>query len=374
MPTKHKKEDKNSILILLSLIVLFIAIILLFRNIHNKKNINVPEQRQDIKNMFIQAQKYYNNGYFTDALLIYRKIIEIDPKNYGAHIGAGNSYIWLGLYNDAIKTFEKTFGMGYVDFRTYYGLGLTYYQMEEYNRSYIYLLQAYNLNPSNKNIVYYLLNTYNAIGLYDEAIKLTQNKLLSDSNNHFYYRKISLAYFLKNDLENAFENAQKAVEINSGYSLNHLTFGDIYLSMGNKEDALKELETALKLDGGSKVYEEISTVYFLLGKIENSKKSSILANTYPKNSFSLSILGLSLLRNKSYDKAVEEFNKAIHKKPDYYLPYKGLGMVYFKLGQKEKTIENFEKAIQLNSFDTESKKLLEEASKTKLEPQIKVIN
>lgn len=272
----------------------------------------------------------------------------------------GHSYIRLGIYDGALKAFEKHLSL---DFRAYYGLGLTYYLMEDYNKAYNNLKIAYELNPKDNGVISYLVNTYNALGLYDEAIKLSLFRLKINSSDSHYYRKIGIAYFLKNDLAKAQENAQKAVQLNPNYAPNHMTLGNIYLTLGNHKEALDEFKTALKLIRSNPVYEGLSVTYHLLGDTENSKQNANLAIFYPRHGFSLSLLGFSLLQNKDYNKAIEEFNIVIKAKSDYYLPYKGLGKAYMALGQKEKATENFDKAIELNVLDEESKKLLEEAKK-----------
>ncbi len=358
----RKKEVKQKRNITLVLIILSIIVILVLFNIQSKRGIK-QDQKQDILVLLQLANELYSNNDYVNAIAQYKKIIEIDPKLYSAYLGLGHSYLQLGIYDGAIKTFEKTFETGYVDFRTYYGLGLTYYTMEDYNKAYTNLKQAYDLNPNNKAVVSYLINTYNAIGLYGEAIKLAKNKLETEPDNSHYYRKIGIAYFLKNDLNNALENAQKAVELDASYPPNHITLANIYLSLGSKEKSLEEFNTASTLIKSSPVYESLSVTYYLLGDIENSKKNTDLATFYPKHSFSLSLLGFALLKNKQYDKAIEEFNSAISNTPEYYLPYKGLGKVYMELGQKEKAIENFEKAASLNEFDKESTQILLELKK-----------
>jgi len=358
MPKKEVKQKKWALVLLLVFVIILVLVLIINQK---SKIIKLKYQKQDIPKLFqLASEFYYNQGNYLDAIQQYNKIIEIDPKNYGAYMGLGNSYTQLGRYKEAIKIFEKTFSIGYIDFRTYYGLGLTYYSMEGYNKSYTNLKQAYELNPGNKAVVSYLINDYNALGLYDEAIKLAKDRLENDTNNTHYYRKIALAYLLKNDLTKALENAQKAVSYDQIYAPNYLALANVYLSMGSKEDALSEFKTALALRAENTAYEGLSVSYELLGDNEKSNKNSKAANFLPRNSFSLSLLGFALLNIKEYDKAIREFNFAISNTPEYYLPYKGLGKVYMEIGQKEKAKTFLQKAWELNNLDKETAKLLEQ--------------
>ena len=219
------------------------------------------------------------------------------------------------------------------------------------------------MNPNNKAVVSYLVNTYNAIGLYDEAIRTSQNELIYEPTNSHFYRKIAFAYILKNDFGNATLNAQKAIELGSTYAANYYPLTTIHLSLGNYQEALSQFKAALTLRRDNYVHEGLSLAHSFSGDVGSSEKNAKLANSYSKNSFGFSVLGIALFNIKEYDKAIEKFNSAIKIRPDYYLPYKGLGKVYMELGQQEKAIENFEKAIELNDLDEESKILLDEIKK-----------
>ena len=362
---KKEVKNKNKYLVPFFLLLLLVIVLIwlykvgiLTKNTQEQAKIEKPDNLELLK----LAISFYNSGNYVEAIRQYENILKSDPQFYGAYVGLGDSYIQLGIYDEAIKTFEKTKSLKYYDFRTYYGLGLAYYRMEDYNNAYLNLNYAYKLNPNNNAVVSYLINTYNAVGLYDEAVKLAEEKLKNDPNNSHYYRKIAIAYFLKNDLPKALENAQKAVMIYNNYAGNDLTLGTIYIGLGQKENALSEFKAAL-IQPQHTAYEGLVVTYDLLGEKENSEENAKASAFYPKHSNSLSLLGFALLDIKEYDKAIREFNLAISNTLEYYLPYKGLGKVYLQLGQKEKAIENFDKAYKLNNLDEESSSLLEMAKK-----------
>ena len=348
-----KKEVKINLVIFVGVIAL-VAIALYglinYKYIETKKPSTNNQNAQDI---FIGANQLYKNRKFVDAIQQYKKSIELNPKLYGTYIGLGNSYIELGIYDEAIKTFEKTLKIGYVDFRTYYGLGLANYVREDYKKAYGSLISAYKLNPKDRAVISYLTNTYNALGLYDEAITLAKENLLGDSRDHHLYRKIAVSYLLKDDPQRALENINKALQINDSFHSNHIVLGQVYLFNGNPQRAIQEFKIDIGKYRSSWGYEDLYVSYYLLGDTKNSEENAKLATLYPPHSFSLSLLGFILLKNKKYEKAIEKFEAAISAKPDYYLPYKGLGKTYMELGQKEKALNYLKKAAVLNDLDKE---------------------
>ncbi|MHB8138390.1 MAG: tetratricopeptide repeat protein [Smithellaceae bacterium] len=57
--------------------------------------------------------------------------------------------------------------------------------------------------------------------------------------------------------------------------------------------------------------------------------------------------GLSFGKNGQYQRAIEDFNKAIYFKPDYSDAYINRGNTYYLLGQYQRAIDNFNEAILL---------------------------
>lgn len=355
MQKKERNYTKYSVLLILaSVLVLFVIFSLFNQEKEKKYEVNNTKLFANLQ----KANELHSQRNFTLAIKFYNDAIAEDPQNYDAYIGLGHSYLELGSFNDSLKAFEATKNLGYLDFRTYYGIGLLNYRLENYNEAYTNLKQAFELNPSSDAVVSYLINTYNAVGLYDEAIILAQNRLLNDSMNSHYYRKIAIAYFLKNDMQKALENAKRAVELDANYPPNQMVLGTVELSLSNKAEAISSFDKALALIKSGPVYEGLYLSHHISGNVDISNKNAVLSNRYGRNSNSLSLYGYSMLYLKDYQKAIEEFNKAIGAKPDYYLPYKGLGELFIELGQGEKAVEYLNKAIEINGLDEEGKMLL----------------
>ncbi|MFI5073143.1 MAG: tetratricopeptide repeat protein [Terriglobales bacterium] len=62
---------------------------------------------------------------------------------------------------------------------------------------------------------------------------------------------------------------------------------------------------------------------------------------------SLDSRGWAYYRTGEYDKALQDFNQAIHLKPDYAYAFNNRGLVYYKLGNYDRAIEDFNQAVLL---------------------------
>ena len=114
-----------------------------------------------------------------------------------------------------------------------------------------------------------------------------------------------------------------------------------------------EFQKAIGISKNNENYQSLAISYYLLGNTNQSQKYQELANFIAPNSLSTSLLGFALIDMQEYDKAIEVFNRASAYNPTYYLPYKELGKTYSKIGNQEKSLQNFKKAALLNSFDGE---------------------
>lgn len=76
------------------------------------------------------------------------------------------------------------------------------------------------------------------------ALQYLQQAEQQDSNLPELYHSKAIAFYSKNNLELAFVNAKKAIEIKPDYSEGNNTLGKIYLEMGRLDEALPLLQKA----------------------------------------------------------------------------------------------------------------------------------
>jgi Flp pilus assembly protein TadD len=54
------------------------------------------------------------------------------------------------------------------------------------------------------------------------------------------------------------------------------------------------------------------------------------------------------LSKKEYDRAIVQFNRAIHYDSQLASPYNGLGVAFSQKGEEEKAVESWKKAVELS--------------------------
>jgi tetratricopeptide (TPR) repeat protein len=152
-----------------------------------------------------------------EAQKIFEKLLLDDPANYEEVERAGNDYLAKKDWDDgalflqmAVDARKKTDSE---DFESYYNLGVAYYNAKNCPKAVEAYLNAYDLDPENRQGNYSLLLTYYTCEMYDDAILQGQKyteKFPEDPNG---WRLLSLSYSKKGMKIKAEEAAKKFQEL-----------------------------------------------------------------------------------------------------------------------------------------------------------------
>jgi tetratricopeptide (TPR) repeat protein len=87
----------------------------------------------------------------------------------------------------------------------------------------------------------------------DEILLHLKQAIKHDKCRSLYWRELALmTSLLKNDKDKAIEYMERAISLYPTLGYNYLVFGDVYMVLGEKEEALKQYKTALKYDASLK--------------------------------------------------------------------------------------------------------------------------
>jgi adenylate cyclase len=131
------------------------------------------------------------------------------------------------------------------------------------------------------------------------------------------YSLLSQISLMKKDMENAILYGEKAIELNPNDAGCYLTLGMVLRNAGRYEEAIKSLETALRL-------------------------APLRPIVYVNN------LAASYIGTKQYDKAILLWNETIERNPDYLFAYLGLTAAYEWSGNHERARWAAENVMRVN--------------------------
>jgi tetratricopeptide (TPR) repeat protein len=320
------------------------------------------ERIDDTPPEIARAEDAIQKSDFTGAETLLKKAINKDPKNYQAWFDLGFVLNRLGRVEDSIHAYRQSVAAKPEVFETNLNLGLMLvrFNSPEAER---FLRAATGLNPTDHveegqarawlALAHLLENNKpeDALAAYRKASELTpmdpephlsagllheRQKEFSDAeaeykqvltlDKHSTEAAIGLTniYMKSGRLGDAEPLLRRLATERADDAGIHLQLGRVLAAQGNKDDAIAEIQTALKLaPADSDAQREIADLYASAGKndlAENTYRA--LVTNQPKDPELHRGLGQALLRQKKFPEAQEEFLTALRLKrdsPDVYV-------------------------------------------------------
>jgi tetratricopeptide (TPR) repeat protein len=266
--------------------------------------------------------------------------------------------------------------------------GSKYYQLKQYDLS----IEDFNKAVENDPDVpqYYLGRAYsyiykgdngNAYDDIDEAIKSDPD----NADEFLYFTRGGLNY-IKGDDTGAVSDLGKSVEKSPSFTEAYNYRGNAYTRLGKIELAIKDFTKVIELDPSSKQayidrgkaygkagdyvnafadfdkggyipeesYGFVAGYYFGKADFTNAKKFCDLAiSARPADPEPYLYRGFMLFASGDYQKSMNDYDKALDLKKDFYLAYKYRGVLQFVQNQYQAAINDFNRAIELNREDAD---------------------
>src|SRR6266481_10440 len=314
------------------------------------------ERIDDTPPEIAQAEDAIQKNDFTGAETLLKKSIDKDPRNYQAWFDLGFVLNRLGRVEDSIHAYRQSVAAKPEVFETNLNLGLMLvrFNSPEAER---YLRAATTLKPTAHpeegqarawlSLAHLLENAKpeDALAAYRKASEITpkdpephlsagllheRQKEFSDAeteykqvlalDSHSTEASIGLTniYMKSGRLSEAEPLLRRLATERADDAGIHLQLGRVLAAQSKKDDAITEIQTALKLaPADSEAQRELADLYTSAGKndlAENTYRA--LVTTQPKDPELHRGLGQALLRQKKFAEAQQEFLTALRLKRD----------------------------------------------------------
>jgi non-specific serine/threonine protein kinase len=347
----------------------------------------------------ILALEAYIKHEWDEAIIYYKRLININPEDISAHITLGMIYYQKKMmYDQGISEFKKVLELDPQGV-TYYGtfvhnlLGWAYLRKGEFKKAHAAFNKYVALLPNQANPLSVLGEFHLIVGNYDQAITNLERSLEIKPDFPLTSVLLGDTYLAKGMYTQALSSYEKylALPLSEGDKAEgHSSSGNLYLLKGEYAQAIRECRKALELDpqmikahwvlGLTFVKEEMldqaesealtikgliektkdqeskTYYYHLLGELslskglydealENLNKASLIWSWY--RAFFVNALGEAYFKIGKSDEAVGKFRNVLEINPNYAQTHYMLGLIYEKKGKKEKAREHFQKFLEI---------------------------
>lgn len=321
--------------------------------------------QETAKRYFYLGEQRFNEGSYEQAIALYDCTIRFQPRNGQAYYHRGVSYWYLDDYERSIQDFSTAMTLSLPEPELpYYMRGFTYLQLGETTRAIQDLTQAIRINASYA-IAYtargraYERDGHDTAALqdYTSAIEYAEGEALVN------------AYVFRGDLyrrmrifEPALADLNAAVELNPDDPISFVYRGQIYRCMNQYPQAVEDFTKAIELDP------DYAYAYYLRGialsqncqcESAPSDFESALSDFETAIAHGLTIReayyskGFMQFQLERYQDAIESFNAAIAVDSAYDDAFTMRGNAFTRLHRFGEALSDFETAIAINPGNPE---------------------
>jgi tetratricopeptide (TPR) repeat protein len=304
----------------------------------------------DKKNIVKLAYLYFQEGRWDNAIEEYLKLLELDPEDINIHNMLGDVYVKKNSSDKAYEEYSKVVGdlINHGQFEKVAPINKKIARLDrsqltpeaQQKQSLIQLrMKADEALEENK--------IEEAIKAFSEILKLDSEDLivgaqlaeLEEKIGHIpdavqQYMRLGESFLKSHLFKKALEMFKKVVAVDPQNMAAHLSLAQIYMKQGSESDAKKEYlniaEQALAKDDFDGAFEYANKAVEL---------KSIEAHY---------IVGIVLFKREKWNEAKAEFEILLRFKLNHVGAQVYLAKVYDGMGQQDKAIETFQKAMKID--------------------------
>jgi tetratricopeptide (TPR) repeat protein len=320
---------------------------------------------------------------FDKAVKTFKQALALDPANAEALNNLGVIYRQMGDLEQALATLEKAKEVSPESAEIWYNLGNIHKSLQNVSAAIEAYQRAIELNPDFVLPYNNLGTLYDSIGEYEKATEIFTKGLRADPNHPTLRYNLGIAFEIKKEFQDAKKHYELALRSRPGWidGLNNLAH--VLQELGDYDRALHTYKEILSIDPEN--YRAKSNIAAILAEqgrdTEAIEYLRSALETNPKYPKAIDSIGQLLSRKPPSADILQEFEKLVRANPDALelrLQYaralasvgkfieseteyrqvctafpdhpealRGLGRLYYLMGNKSKGEEFFQKALQL---------------------------
>ncbi len=316
------------------------------------------QRAQELANAIKQAHynrgiTYLNDERYSEAVTAFQNATTLDPDFTTAHYNLGLTYLKMETYSRAVDALERTIALDGSYKVAYHSLALAYLGQQELGKARDAAREALKLDP-NYQPARSLLEAIDPSFTPSETQVVTppepeqpiQQQPAAKPRQETHY-ELGIAYRDSKMYTEALAEFQKVVDLDPDFVAAHTSSGEVYLEMGQLDDAENAVNAALRIDANSQPARQ------LLDDIKQARPSQTTQSTVPSANASdvkkYYERGEAFLNNKQYNEAAAAFKRVIKTDPNFADAHYGLGVAYLEMGALDDAKTSAEEASRLKA-------------------------
>ena len=335
-----------------------------------------------------RGDEYFSRGDFDKALEMYEKALEEDPEDSDILLKMGNVYLEKGIFEDAIVYYEKAIKEDSEMYEAYLNMSRAFRGMGDMEKALASANKAAEFESDEAEVYIQLGNIHFDMEEFDSALEFYNRAVDIDDENPEAYFQRGMAYLRYSEikekdsfLEKSFLDFLEVLSLDSDYPLGHFAKGLALFRKGSLDEAYDEFTVETEKSGFSSAYHYLGKIYFemdrplkALEEYQKAVEADPLGEHLDIEEFNNDVLraqealkedsadgsdgntdtepaenegidssniqavvyyneATKFFSQREFEKAKEEFLKALGEDPGYGRAYYNLGLTYEELGE-----------------------------------------
>jgi len=180
----------------------------------------------------------------------FKRAIELNPNVADIHYRYGLIYlIPAGRMDEAIREIKRALELEPLSIAMNANLAGAYMYARQNDRALEQARKTYDLEPNHITARVWLANVYESLGMYNEAIALSEQSLKNHMSDQYFLLYSGYAYAKTGRRDKAEDAIKKLRDLEKNEPVDSYTFAMLYVGLGDKDKAIIELEKSFNERG-----------------------------------------------------------------------------------------------------------------------------
>ena len=311
---------------------------------------------------------YLNDERYSEAVPAFQNAITLDSDFTTAHYNLGLTYLKMETYPRAVEALQKTIALDSTYTAAHHALALAHLGQQELGKAREAAREALKLDASYQP-AQSLLEAIDPSFTPPETETTTppepeqpvdrQPAAKSSQETHY---ELGSAYRDAKMLTEAIAEFKKAIDLDPDFTAAHTSLGEVYLEIGQLDDAENAANAALKVDANSQPARQLLEAIKQARPTPPQPTPTKSVSTPPSDTSDVKQdleRGLVFLSNKQYNQAAAAFKKIIKVDPSLVEAHYGLAQSYLEIGAFDDAKAATDEALKRNPNHRQAREFLQ---------------
>lgn len=319
---------------------------------------------QNARQYIKAGNEFMKTGNYADAAGQYSKAIELAPDNGDAYVSRANANAQLEKYQEAADDYIRASSFLPKDVDVPLNAGKMFYLLGDDDKALDWFNKALAIRKDNLEVLQYKIRTLFRKGKFEEAGPICESALAYKENAVNLYLA-GIVNDKLNDQSKAEFYLDKAISRDKTYLDPRIAISDLRLRMGKTDQAMQDINAALKLDPTS-IDAYLCRSRIFVKNLDypdaiNDVSKTILIS--PNDEKLYLTRGIYYQQFTQHQNAVNDFNKVLLLNGKNAEALYRRASSYEEIANYKSAIRDYEALVGLSEYDARAMKLLDEAKK-----------